>query len=66
LGCGGDFGEHYNAQVAVAVGTPLVIANDVVQATNDKEQVAQMLGKLGSLPGELGEVETLLADTGIS
>jgi hypothetical protein len=41
-----------------------VIANDVVQATNDKRQVASMLGKLGSLPGELCEIETLLADTG--
>ena len=30
----------------------------------DKKQVAPMLGKLGALPGELGEVETLLADTG--
>ena len=54
----------HNAQAAVAVGTPLVIANDVVQATNDKQQVAPMLGKLGSLPGEPREVETLLADTG--
>ena len=61
---GGGFEQCYNAQAAVAAGSLLVIANDVVQATNDKQQVAPMLGKLGALPGELGEVETLLADTG--
>ena len=64
LGCGGGFEQCYNAQATVAAGSLLVIANDVVQATNDKQQVAPMLGKLGSLPGELGEIETLLADTG--
>jgi hypothetical protein len=61
---GGGFEQCYNAQAAVVAGSLLVIASDVVQATNDKQQVAPMLGKLGALPGELGEVETLLADTG--
>ena len=61
---GGGFEQCYNAQVAVVAGGLLVIANDVVQATNDKQQVAPMLGKLGALPGELGKIETLLADTG--
>jgi len=61
---GGGFEQCYNAQAAVAAGSLLVVANDVVQATNDKQQVAPMLGKLGALPGELGKVETLLADTG--
>ena len=60
---GGGFEQCYNAQAVVA-GSLLVVASDVVQATNDKQQVAPMLGKLGGLPGELGEVETLLADTG--
>ena len=41
-----------------------MVAADVVQATNDKQQVVPMLDRLGALPGELGEVETLLADTG--
>jgi transposase len=61
---GGGFEQCYNAQAAVAAGCLLVVANDVVQATNDKQQVEPMLGKLGALPEELGEVETLLADTG--
>jgi transposase len=61
---GGGFEQCYNAQAAVAAGSLLVVANDVVQATNDKQQVEPMLGKLGALPEELGEVATLLADTG--
>jgi hypothetical protein len=61
---GGGFEQCYNAQAAVAAGCLLVVAADVVQATNDKQQVAPMLNRLGALPGELGEVETLLADTG--
>ena len=61
---GGGFEQCYNAQAAVAAGNLLVGANDVVQATNDKQQLQPMLDKLGALPAELGEVETLLADTG--
>jgi hypothetical protein len=41
-----------------------VVANGVVQATNDKQQIEPMLGKLGALPEALGKAETLLADTG--
>jgi len=61
---GGGFEQCYNAQAMVAAGSLLVVANDVVQTTNDKQQIEAMLGKLGALPEELGEVETLLADTG--
>jgi hypothetical protein len=61
---GGGFEQCYNAQAAVAAGSLLVIATDVVQATNDKQQVTPMLEKLDALPDALGEVETLLADTG--
>jgi transposase len=61
---GGGFEQCYNAQAAVAAGTLLVVANDVVQASNDKQQVAPMLAKLDALPEELGAIETLLADTG--
>ena len=42
----------------------LVVAVDVVQAPNDKQQLEPMLSKIGALPEELGEAETLLADTG--
>jgi transposase len=61
---GGGFEQCYNAQAAVAAGSLLVVANDVVQASNDKQQVAPMLETLDTLPEELGAVETLLADTG--
>jgi transposase len=61
---GGGFEQCYNAQAAVAAGCLLVVANDVVQAPNDKQQVAPMLEKLDALPEELGAIETLLADTG--
>ena len=61
---GGGFDQCYNAQAAVAVGSLLVVATDVVQAPNDKNQVEPMLGEIGALPETLGEAETLLADTG--
>lgn len=31
---------------------------------NDKQQIEPMLNQIGALPDELGEVDTLLADTG--
>src|SRR5580704_8131372 len=61
---GGGFEQCYNAQAAVAAGSLLVVATDVVQAPNDKCQVEPTLEKIAALPEELGEVENLLADTG--
>jgi transposase len=61
---GGGFDQCYNAQAAVAAGSLLVVATDVVQAPNDKQQVEPMLAKVEALPAELGEVEHLLADHG--
>ena len=61
---GGGFEQCYNAQAVVAAGCLLVVANAVVQAANDKQQVEPMLAELGALPERLGEVETLLADSG--
>jgi transposase len=61
---GGGFEQCYNAQAAVAAGSMLVVAVDVVQAPNDKQQLEPMLSKIGALPKELGEAETLLADMG--
>ena len=60
---GGGFEQCYNAQAAVAQGSLLVVAIDVVQAPNDKQQLEPMLRKIDALPKELGEAETLLADT---
>ena len=38
----------------------LVIATDVVQAPNDKRQIAPMLEKVDALPEQFGRPETLL------
>ena len=61
---GGGFDQAYNAQATVASGSLLVVANDVVQAANDKEQIAPMLDKLDRLAAALGKPETMLADSG--
>ena len=61
---GGGFEQCYNAQAVVEAGSLLVVVADVVQAPNDKQQVEPMLDKIGALPDELGEPETLLADNG--
>ena len=61
---GGGFEQCYNAQAVVAAGSMLVVANDVTQAPNDKQQLEPMLAKTGALPEELGKVETLLGDNG--
>jgi len=61
---GGGFEQCYNAQAVVAAGSLLVIAADVVQAPNDKQQLAPMLDKIADLPDEFGKVGELLADHG--
>jgi transposase len=61
---GGGFEQCYNAQAVVAEGSLLVVASDVAQAANDKQQLEPMLAKTGALPEELGRAETMLADNG--
>jgi transposase len=61
---GGGFDPCYNAQAVVVAGSLLVVAADVVQAPNDKQQFKPMLDKLAALAENLGTPETLLADTG--
>jgi transposase len=61
---GGGFEQCYNAQAVVAADSLLVIATHVVQAANDKQQLAPMLAKVTALPDALGEVGSLLADNG--
>jgi transposase len=61
---GGGFEQAYNAQAAVAAGSMLVVCNDVVQAANDKQQIAPMLDRLAAVAETLGSTETLLADSG--
>jgi len=61
---GGGFDQCYNAQAVVAADSLLVVATDVVQAANDKQQLEPMLNKVVALPDALGKAETLLADNG--
>ena len=61
---GGGFDQCFNAQAVVTTESLLVIAGEIVQAPNDKQQLAPMLGKIAALPEDLGRVETLLADNG--
>ena len=61
---GGGFEQCFNAQAVVATESLLVIATAVVQAPNDKQQIAPMLEKIDALPEQFGRPETLLADNG--
>ena len=61
---GGGFEQCYNAQAVVAADSLLVVATNVVQAANDKQQLEPMLSKIAALPDELGEVESMLGDNG--
>jgi transposase len=61
---GGGFDQSYNAQALVSSGSLLIVANEVTQAANDKEQLAPMLDKLKALPKVLGRARHLLADSG--
>jgi hypothetical protein len=61
---GGGFDQCYNAQAAVAAGSLLIVAHDVTQAANDKQQLVPIVDRIQALPDELGCVENLLADSG--
>ena len=61
---GGGFEQCYNAQAGVDAATMLVVATTVTQAPNDKQQVQPMINILQEQAPKLGEVETLVADTG--
>jgi len=61
---GKGFEQSYNAQAAVDTETMLVVATDIAQAANDKQQVTPMLDALAGLPEALGRVKCLLGDNG--
>ena len=61
---GGGFEQRYNAQAVVGADSLLVVAAQVAQAPNDKQQIEPMLERLEALPEALGKPETMLADTG--
>lgn len=61
---GGGFEQCYNAQAVVDTETMLVLAPEVTQAANDKQQVEPMLEKVQALTEGLNSPATLLADAG--
>jgi transposase len=61
---GDGFEQSYNAQAAVDTESMLVVAIDVAQAANDKQQLEPMLKELAGLPDALGNVNHVLADNG--
>jgi hypothetical protein len=63
---GGGFEQCYNAQAVVVAGSMLVIAADVVQAPNDKQQLEPMLGKIAALLDALGRSASCWRTTDIS
>lgn len=60
----GGFEQSYNAQAAVDTETMLVVVPNVSQAPNDKREISAVLDKVQALPGDLGRVSSLLADSG--
>jgi hypothetical protein len=50
---GGGFEQCYNAQAVVATESLLVIATDVAQAPNDKQQIAPVLEKVDACRNSL-------------
>jgi len=61
---GGGFDQCYNAQAMVDNDTMLIVALDVTDAPNDKNQVAPLIAQLQGLPEGLNQPEQFLADTG--
>jgi len=46
---GSGFNQCYNAQAVVAAGSMLVVATEVTQVANDKEQLVPMIEKVQAL-----------------
>lgn len=60
-GSGAHFEQSYNAQAAVETGSRLIVAGQVVDAPNDKEQLAPTAGTLSPVIQSVG---TVLVDSG--
>lgn len=61
---GGGFEQAYNSQAAVDIETMLIVEEHVTQNVNDKLEIEPTLENLSSLPREIGEIDSLLADAG--
>jgi len=61
-GNGDHFEQAYNAQAAVEVESRLIVGEGVSNAPNDKEQLVPTVGAI--IPSA-GQVETVLADSGL-
>jgi hypothetical protein len=60
----GGFEQCYIARAVVAADSLLVVATDVVPATNDKQQFQPMPSKVTALPNALSKITTLLFNNG--
>lgn len=56
------FTQAYNAEIAVDCDSQIIVAADVVQAPNDKEQLLPLVGQIEDNLGEIPDV--VLADNG--
>ena len=61
---GGGFEQAYNAQAAVDMATMLVVATNLTQAANDKQQIEPMLAILKAQSEDVGMPANIVADTG--
>jgi hypothetical protein len=61
---GGGFEQAYNAQAAVDMETMIVVATDLSQHPNDKQELEPVVETLSKLPDDLGEIKNVVADTG--
>src|SRR5207247_11203785 len=55
------FQQCYNAQVAATVGSQFIVAADVVDAANDKQQLQPMVAQVVT---NVGEPDGVIADSG--
>jgi transposase len=61
---GGSFEQSYNAQASADAETQLIVASDVTQNANDKNELLPALESTEALPEGLPKVERILADAG--
>lgn len=57
------FTQAYNAEIAVDCDSQIIVAADVVQAPNDKEQLLPLVEQIGDNLGEIPDI--VLADNGL-